>query len=187
MNRVWKVGRFMDRLTKFGLVFDWLIDWFAYSTGGIFIFIMIAVTADVTSRKLFGAPIQWVDEVAGYLLLYATFLGAAWLLKKEGHVSVDVVVERLNPRAQACLHMILSLLIAALCLVMTYVGVLTTLDVNRRGVFTVSVLEAPLALLVAVIPLGFLLLFIQFLRRAYRFLEALKGRQKVLKQGHEEF
>jgi len=177
----------MGLLTKLGSVFDRLIDGLAYSTGGIFLFIMIAVTADVCSRKLFGAPIQWVDEVAGYLLLYASFLGAAWLLKKEGHVSVDVVVERLNPRAQACLHMILSILIAALCLVMTYVGALTTLDLYRRGVFTVSFLEAPLALLVAVIPLGFLLLFIQFLRRAYTHLEALKGRQKFLNQGHEEF
>ncbi len=174
-------------LTKLGSAFDLLIDGLAYSTGGIFIFIMIAVTADVSSRKLFGAPIQWVDEVAGYLLLYASFLGAAWLLKKEGHVSVDVVVERLNPRVQACLHMILSLLIAALCLVMTYMGVLTTLDAHRRRVFTVSVLEAPLALLVAVIPLGFLLLFIQFLRRAYTYLEALKGRRKVLSRGYEEF
>lgn len=174
-------------LTKLGSAFDRLIDGLAYSTGGIFLFIMIAVTTDVCSRKLFGVPIQWVDEVAGYLLLYASFLGAAWLLKKEGHVSVDVAVERLNPRAQACLHMILSMLIATLCLVMTYMGVLTTLDAYRRRVFTVSVLEAPLALLVAVIPLGFLLLFIQFLRRAYTYLEVLKGRRKVLNRGHEEF
>lgn len=186
MNRGRKVGILMDLLTKLGSMYDRLIDGLAYLTGGIFIFIMIAVTVDVSSRKLLGSPIQWVDEVTGYLLLYATFLAAAWLLKKEGHVSVDVVVERLNPRTQTWLHMIISILIAALCLVMAYVGVLTTLDVYRRGVFTVSFLEAPLALLVAVIPLGFLLLFIQFLRRAHRCLEVLQGRQNALKKRHEE-
>ncbi len=177
----------MDLLRKLGSVFDRLIDWLAYSTGAIFIFIMIAVTVDVSSRKLFGLPIQWVDEVTGYLLLYATFLGAAWLLKKEGHVSVDVVVERLSPKTRAGLNMIISLLVGALCLIMAYSGVVTTLDVYRRGVFTVTILEAPLALLVAVIPLGYFLLFVQFLRRAYGYKEVYQGRRKTLKEGHEEF
>ncbi len=176
----------MDLLRKLGSVFDWVVDWLAYATGAIFIFIMIAVTVDVSSRKLLGVPIQWVDEVTGYLLLYTTFLGAAWLLKKEGHVSVDVVVERLNQKTRTWLNVVISILIGALCLIMACSGVFATLDVYRRGVFTVTILEAPLALLVAVIPLGFFLLFLQFLRRAYGYIEVLKGRQTALKKGHEE-
>lgn len=172
----------MGLLRKLGSVFDWFVDWLAYLTGAIFIFIMIAVTVDVSSRKLFGVPIQWVDEVTGYLLLYVTFLGATWLLKREGHVSVDVVVERLNQRTRLWLNMIISILIGALCLIMACSGVFATLDVYRRGVFTVTILEVPLALLVAVIPLGFFLLFIQFLRRAYWYREILQGRRKALKE-----
>jgi TRAP-type C4-dicarboxylate transport system permease small subunit len=177
----------MGLLRKLGSVFDWLVDSLAYSTGAIFIFIMIAVTVDVSSRKLLGVPIQWVDEVTGYLLLYVTFLSATWLLKREGHVSVDVVVERLNQKTRVWLNLIISILIGALCLIMTCSGVFATLNVYRRGVFTVTTLEVPLALLVAVIPLGFFLLFIQFLRRAYWCQEILQGRRKALKEGHEEF
>jgi TRAP-type C4-dicarboxylate transport system permease small subunit len=120
-------------------------------------------------------------------LLYVTFLGATWLLKREGHVSVDVVVERLNPRARLWFNVIISILIGALCLVMAFSGVSATLNVYRRGVFTVTTLEVPLALLVAVIPLGFFLLFIQFLRRAYWCREILQGRRKALKKSLEEF
>ncbi len=177
----------MDLLRNLGSVFDWLVDWLAYSTGAIFIFIMIAVTVDVSSRKLLGVPIQWVDEVTGYLLLYVTFLGATWLLKREGHVSVDVVVERLNQRTRVWLNLIISILIGTLCLIMACSGVFTTLNVYRRGVFTVTTLEVPLALLVAVIPVGFLLLFIQFLRRAYWCRKILQGRRKALKEEHEGF
>jgi C4-dicarboxylate transporter, DctQ subunit len=165
----------MRLLKKLGSAFDWFIDGLAYLSGAVLCFIMIAVTADVSSRKLFGAPIQWVDDMSGYLLLFTGFLGAAWLLKREGHVSVDVVVQRLSPRTQAWLHMIISVVIAALCLVMTYAGVRTTLSVYRRGVFTVAFLEVHLYLLVWVIPLSFALLVVQFLRRAYKNYNALKG------------
>ena len=72
----------MNLLRKLGPAFDWLIDSLAYLAGGIFFFVMVAVTVDV-SRKLFGIPIQWFYDVSGYLLLYTSFLGAAWLLKKK--------------------------------------------------------------------------------------------------------
>ena len=177
----------MQLLKRLGSLFDWFIDALAYVSGAILLFIMLAVTTDVSSRKIFGAPIQWVDDTSGYLMLFIGFLGAAWLLKKEGHVSVDVVVQRLSPRTQALLHAIISVIVAAMCLVMTYAGVRTTLSVYRRGVFTVAFLEVRLYLLVWVIPLGFALLVIQFLRRAYRNYNALKGLEKVPQERDRKF
>lgn len=169
----------MNRLAKCGSIFDRIITWCAYLTGAIIVFVMLAVTIDITLRKAFNSPIDWVDEVSGYLLVCVAFLGAAWLLKKEGHVSVDVVVERLSPRARAFLAAMTSFLIAAVCLCVTYFGVITTWDVYKRGVYTVSVLEWPLAPLVVVIPFGSFLLFIQALRRAYGYLTAREGRKKI--------
>ncbi len=165
----------MQLLRKLGVFFDWFIDVLAYVSGVVLVFIMLAVTTDVSSRKLLGAPIQWVDDLSGYLMLFIGFLGCAWLLKKEGHVSVDVVIQRLSPKTQAGFHTIISLIVAAMCLVMTYAGVRTTLSVYRRGVFTVAFLEVHLYLLVWVVPLGFALLAIQFLRRAHANYDAWKG------------
>jgi C4-dicarboxylate transporter, DctQ subunit len=177
----------MEFLKKLGSAFDWFIDTLAYLSGAILCFIMVAVTTDVSSRKLLGAPIQWVDDMSGYLLLFTGFLGSAWLLKKEGHVSVDVVIQRLKPTTQAWLHMIISVTVAVMCLVMTYTGVRTTLSVYRRGVFTVAFLEVHLYLLVWVIPLGFALLVIQFLRRAYKHYNALKGIEKLPQESDRKF
>ena len=45
-------------------------------------------------------------EIWEYSLLYITLLGAAWLLRKEGHVNMDIFYNRLSPRKRAILDVL---------------------------------------------------------------------------------
>ena len=51
---------------------------------------------EVFLRTFFNRPQEWVMELSEYALLYITFLSAAFVLKKEGHIVVDLVTCRLN-------------------------------------------------------------------------------------------
>ena len=158
----------MGRSGKLSNVFDHTINYLAYIAGGIIIFVALSIFLNVMSRQLLRVSVLGVIEIGEYSLCYITFLATAWLLKKEGHVRMDIVVNRLNPAKQAWVNMFMSVIGAGLCLTLAWYGVIVTLDAWQRNVFLSStVLQAPLALLLFIIPVGCFLLFIQFLRRAY--------------------
>jgi TRAP-type C4-dicarboxylate transport system permease small subunit len=99
----------------------------------------------------------------------------AWVLKIEGHVKIDLVVNRLNPRNQCLVNSITSILGAITCLVLLWYGTKVSWELFERGTITNTILELPSAPLFAIVPIGSFLLFIQFLRRSYGYLKSWKG------------
>jgi TRAP-type C4-dicarboxylate transport system permease small subunit len=54
------------------------------------------VTGGVVARRVLNAPLLFVEEVSGYLVLAIVFLGLAYTLKDGGHIRVDIVLGRLT-------------------------------------------------------------------------------------------
>ncbi|HMH19230.1 MAG TPA: TRAP transporter small permease, partial [Burkholderiales bacterium] len=57
------------------------------------------LTWEATARYLFKIPSDWQDEVSIYLLVGATFLSAAWVQERRGHVGIQALAAILPPRA----------------------------------------------------------------------------------------
>jgi C4-dicarboxylate transporter DctQ subunit len=55
-------------------------------SGCVLIIIMLMVTVKVIFRYVLNEGLIGVDLLSGTLLVYMTFLGAAWVLKHEQHV-----------------------------------------------------------------------------------------------------
>jgi TRAP-type C4-dicarboxylate transport system permease small subunit len=54
-------------------------------------------------------------------MLYAiTFLGAPWVLREQGHIAIELVVERLPPGARRGVRRLTDVLGAAICAVLFY-------------------------------------------------------------------
>jgi TRAP-type C4-dicarboxylate transport system permease small subunit len=117
----------------------------------------------------------WVLETTEYILVWFTFLAAAWILKQEGHVKVEILVSRLNPRVQALLGIITSIIGVVLCSLLIVYGSQVVWDFSQRNLLMDSLLEPPKAPLLAIIPIGSFFLLIQFLRRSYGYLESWKA------------
>jgi len=159
---------FMARMIrKAGPIFDRILDVFSVIACVVILSIMVAVSVKVVFRYFLLARLIGVDELAESALLYITFLGGAWLLRREGHVSIDILFIRLRKGARTLLTVITSLLGAAVSTILVYSGTIATIDVWRRGVFTPTILEVPKVAILCIIPLGSTLLAIQFLRRAW--------------------
>ncbi|MFC1902568.1 TRAP transporter small permease subunit [Chloroflexota bacterium] len=160
----------MKLLTKAGAVFDRTINVLAVMAGVIIIFIMLSITADVISRKLLDYSIIWVIEISETALVFIAFLGAAWLLRRDGHVKLDVLVDHLSPRSQALLNTITSIVGVIICLGLVWYGTKVSIDHFQRGVFGQHMLALPTYPRYAAIAAGSLLLFIQFIRRSYGYI-----------------
>jgi TRAP-type C4-dicarboxylate transport system permease small subunit len=150
------------------IILDKTMEGMTFLAGLLLVFIMLAVCLDVILRTFFEVPQLWVTEVTEVLLLYITFLTSAWLLREEGHVRVDILLNRLEPRTVAFLGIVSSLVGVLVSLVLAVFGTAVTWDYYQRGVYTPSVMEFPVWLILLVIPLGSAALLFQFVRRGIR-------------------
>ena len=147
------------------VLFDSVVDTLALLSGALLILIMMSISVDVILRYFFNRPQFWVGELSEYALLYITFTGAAWVLKNERHVKIDVLINRLNPKKKNILDWIVNIVCIFVCAVLTYYGIVVTWDHFVRGVYNPTLMSFPKGPLLAIIPIGTLLLMIQFIRK----------------------
>ena len=155
-------------------IFDTVLDAGAVGSATLIVFIMLAICAEVVLRRL-GHPQIWEIEVTEYCLLYATFLGTAWLLRDEGHVKVDIITSAINCKARALLGVVTSVIGSAISLYLVVWGWKVTLTYFQRGVVECTPLLTPTYIVLLIIPLGSIPLFVQFLRRTHGYLKTLKS------------
>ena len=151
---------------KIGAIFDRTINLLAFLGGVIIIFTMIAVCSEVVRRYFLNRPIIWVSEITEISLLFIAFLGTAWVLKKEGHVKVDILLIHLSSRIQALFGIISSIIGVFICLLLVWYGAQVSWHNIQEGLYEPTILELPKGPLLTIIPVGSFFLLIQFLRRA---------------------
>jgi TRAP-type C4-dicarboxylate transport system permease small subunit len=145
--------------------FDRIVDGMIFLAGVILVFIMLSVCLEVILRYFLNRPQMWVTEVTEVLLLYITFLGTTWLLRQEGHVKVDIILNRLKPKTLALLGILSSAIGFFVSITLTISGFQLTWDYLQRGIYTPTAMEIPVSIIIVIIPVGSLMLLIQFIRR----------------------
>ena len=159
-----------------GTIFDYTLNALAFIAGLLLAFLMLSIAVEVILRFITGhSVLWWAVETSEYILLYFTFLAAAWLLKRGGHIKMDIIFVRLKPRVQGVMNVINSILIALVSLILIWYGGETVLEHFKLGLYAPFGLEIPKYILLLIIPIGFLFLFIQSLRMLYVHVLACKG------------
>ena len=152
----------MTPMKKINVFFERAINYGAILSGAILVFLTLLITADVTMRYFFNHPLSNVIEMTEHGLLFVTFLGAAWVLKKEKHATVDLLYAQLSPRSQVRFNVITAILGAITCLVMTWFGAQAAIIAFKRGTIFATVWGLPRGPILSIIPIGSFLLVIQF-------------------------
>jgi TRAP-type C4-dicarboxylate transport system permease small subunit len=145
-------------------VLDRIFEFLAGVVSVILVFMTLTIGYAIFARAVGLPGPLWIVQFNEYAMLFATFLGAAWLLSKKKHVSVELVVSRFSWRTQRIFDLIHSFLGMGLCAVLCWYGTLTTIENFQRKVIHVQAVDVPMAYLLFVIPLGFFLLVLQFVR-----------------------
>lgn len=172
-----RVRRGQNWLSKVSSVFDRVLGSLVFVAAFIISFIMLSVCWDVVARTFLGKPLTWVLEFTEYSMLYITFLSAAWVLKDEGHVTNDLFFARIGAKNKALLSMVTSILGALICLLLTWFGAYVSWEKLKNGAYQPTPIEPPDFPIFVIIPFGFFLLFIQFLRRAHKNLGIWRATQ----------
>lgn len=131
----------------------------------LLLFITFSIGYSIFTRQLKLPTPVWVVQFNEYSLLWVTFLGTAWVLSQEKHVSIQLVTERLSSKMQRMVSLVHNLVGLGLCSALCWFGWFTTWDHYARKVVDVGSVDFPKAVVLAIIPLGFLLLALQFLNK----------------------
>ena len=164
-----------DWLRHVNKVLEGIENFMAYLAGILLFIMVLSICYEIVLRYFFSRPTLWVVGLVEYILFCATFLGTGWLLRKDGHVKVDIGMAFFSEKGRALLNAITSCIGIASCIVMTLYGTKTTYDFFVRNIMTSQDPEIPKFLLLAFIPLGFFFLVIEFIRRGFESLITFKN------------
>ena len=84
---------------------------------GISLVIVVCITmAGVIMRKVVGQPFAWLEEMQLFFLIWMIFFGGSIAFRTGGQVSIDLIANRLEPKARRVLD-IFDYIITALILI----------------------------------------------------------------------
>jgi C4-dicarboxylate transporter, DctQ subunit len=147
-----------------GRIFNGILSGMAVLAGLLLLFITFSISYSILTRALgYQSPV-WTVQFNEYSLLWMTFLGSAWALSRRKHVSMDVVTGRFNPRGRRIAETVHSVMGIGVCGVLCWYSSMMTLNFFQRGVTDVQAVDVSKYLIIMVIPIGFLLLIVQFAR-----------------------
>ena len=148
----------------------------AFLAGFLLVCAVLIVSLEIFMRYFVQKPQIWTVEVCEYILFGIAFLGAPWLLKKGGHVSVDIVTEHLGSKSGGYMRLFSMATGIIISAIICWFGLATSWDCYKTGVVVTKTLTIPKHYFLLLIALGYLLLLLEFARQFFRQLRELRGK-----------
>ena len=155
-------------LTRAARWFDGLNRVLAVVACILLVLITLAICTEIVTRAAIDISNPWLVELSEITLLYITFLSAAWVLGNDKHVALDLVLNLVSDRIAKRLHLVLSLLAAITCFIVTWFGILTAIDQYSNDIREPTIMAPMTFWITMVVPFGLFLLGVQFVRRGIR-------------------
>lgn len=126
--------------------------------------------ANVVARYVFDSSLTWASELTIYLFLWSTFFGAAYCFKQDAHISVTLMLEKLNPTTAKIFLLASHIVTFTFLLAVSYYGYEYVKFVHELEEVSVD-LEMPMWIVYLVIPIAF---FFAAYRVAEKIYEIIK-------------
>ena len=110
-----------------------------------FVILTLCVTGfSVFRRYVLGTPLTWSDELSGFLVVAIVMLGAAEVLRKNEHISVDILTGRMVGRQRWLVELWSNISVVIIAGVIVVSGFQAVQFSRKIGVYSDGYLEAPL-------------------------------------------
>jgi TRAP-type C4-dicarboxylate transport system permease small subunit len=117
----------------------------------------------VLGRALFQAANYWQDEAAVFLLVGATFMTAAYVQGKRGHIGIEAFVGLLSPRANRIRLWLVDVASLLFCAFFAWKSWTLAYEAFSEGQVSNSMWSPPLAIPYGLMACGMTLLCVQIL------------------------
>lgn len=132
---------------------------------GTLLLVSIALNfANVVARYGFQAPIIWTEEIMTMILLWCVFVGAALVTRRDEHLRMNILSDRLPPKWREALRVTYTvcMVVVLLFILVPSIRIVTTfISYGQKAAVT----ELPIAIPHLAIPVGLALMLLALLRR----------------------
>lgn len=154
---------FIDRLSNVG----------AYLSGLMMIVGLTLVVTEILIRGLFTKTLYITEEYTGYLMAGLTYFALGYTLKEDGHIRMTFLLHVLPPRKRLLLEVVCLVIGLLFSLTLTYLTFGLFRDSLLTGTKAMSISETPLAIPHSLLPIGSLIMTLQFVSEIIKKLKGL--------------
>lgn len=119
---------------------------------------LVVLAIQVFSRYVLNYPLIWSEEMARYIFVWVTFVGASYGMRHKSHITMDFFVEQMPAPVQRALGIGLNVVAFCAFAYLIPAGVLFTLD---QVPIASSAMQISMALVVGAVPVGSVLMCIR--------------------------
>ena len=138
---------------------------------------VLDVSWGVITRYILDSQSSWTDELARFLLIWLSILGAAYASGKRLHIAIDLLPKYLNERNQKILDIVTTSIVLLFAIAVFLIGGLRYVYISFALGQTSPALKLPIGFVYIVMPISGL--FVCY----YKLLE-LRSTLKTLKHGN---
>lgn len=125
------------------------------------------VIIQVFCRYFLSSPLTWSEELARYLQIWMVMLGSAVMMRKGGHLAIDLVTASLPPKVKKVTDFIVYIATIMFFGIVLYYGVFLTMNAVRQ---TSPAMNMPMSFVYASLPVGSALILMETIIRFVKFL-----------------
>jgi TRAP-type C4-dicarboxylate transport system permease small subunit len=172
-------------------VFEKNVNWLARLLGYLGALAVLASTVilsyEVALRYLFNRPSIWEIEASVFLLIFAGFIGAAFGLQKNAHISIDLITNRLGERSRLLLSIVTSIFCLLFCMAIVYKAWPMWWEAYDLDWYSESLWGPPLWIPYLFLPIGFSVLCLQYVVEIVRLIQSYRStiKQPSLSKGND--
>lgn len=115
---------------------------------------VLNVTWQVFSRYVLGDPSSFTDELSRYSMIWLGLLGAAFVSGKQGHLAIDVFVEKMKAKNLLYLQLIIHAMVIFFGAVIMVGGGINLVYISQLLQQKSATLQVPLSWVYSIIPIS---------------------------------
>lgn len=120
--------------------------------------LVVDVLWQVFSRYILSSPSSFTDELAGYLLIWVSLLGAAYVAGRKEHLAIDIMLRKAPPDRQKRIMIAIEIIILIFAVTVMVVGGIWLMYTRFVLGVKSAALELPLGYVYIVLPLSGLII-----------------------------
>lgn len=154
--------------TPFVVAIDRLARATGYVTAAMLFGMLLIICYDVMMRYVFNEPTIWVTDLSTYALMAISFLGLSYVLAKDGHIRVELLIANVSRPLRTRLELVTGWIGVLFVSVTTWQVVLMAYDNYANKIRSNSLLTTPIYLPQIPIIIGLLIFGAALLAEVYR-------------------
>lgn len=143
-----------------------------------FIFLSFAIVTDIVRRRVFFSSFTWLEECSRYILIFATFLGAAIAVSMDKHPKMTALQNVLGAKVSKWLILLADVISMALVGYLAYFAFSQVSNQMNMGTITSS-MGIPLWTAYAIIPLSMVGMTIRFALLIRKDIRVIQGKEEL--------